>query len=173
MAYYKPLPSLERLREVFHVDCEGRLYWKCKPRSGVNVSRSRIGEQITRMGNGYFVVGIDGNVYRVHRIVWALFNDQDPGNFQVDHINGDKTDNRPSNLRLCSNGQNQLNAKIRSNNKSGIKGVHFSPLKNGGSWHATYKGKKLGSFFTKEEAAKAVADAVEACGDKEFYWKGY
>ena len=169
----KPLPSLERLEEVFRIDEEGRLFWKSKPNPNVNISRIKIGAQANKKNsNGYFDVQLDGQKYRVHRIVWALLHKKDPGDFQVDHVNGNRTDNSPSNLRLCNNGQNQLNAKIHSNNKSGIKGVCLTSSQHEKPWLSYYRGKILGRFTTIEEAAKAVADAVEACKDKEFYRAG-
>jgi hypothetical protein len=166
MTKFSPLPSLERLQEVFKVDNEGRLYWKEK-----TARRTIVGKEITGKTNaGYIRVGLDGKDYLAHRIVWFLVRGEDPGTALVDHINGNRTDNRPSNLRLCSNRQNLLNAKTSSRNKSGIKGVYFDPRRSQAKpWEARYKNKYLGCFATMEEAVNALAAAVERCDDKAFY----
>jgi hypothetical protein len=166
MTKFKPLPPLERLQEVFRVDEEGRLFWKKK-----TAQCTVVGKEITRKNAaGYINVQLDKKAYRVHRIVWALVHNEDPGEKEVDHINGDRADNRPSNLRLCSRRQNRLNTKIYSTNTSGIKGVRFRPRSSKiKPWIAQYGGKYLGNFATQEEAANAVRIAVERCGDKDFY----
>ena len=166
MIKFNPLPPLERLQEVFEVDDEGRLYWKEK-----TARRTVVGKEITGKTNaGYIRVKLDGKDCLVHRIVWFLIHNEDPGTALVDHINGNRTDNRPSNLRLCSNKQNLLNAKISSRNKSGIKGVYFDPRRSQAKpWEARYKNQYLGCFATTEEAVNALAAAVERCDDKGFY----
>lgn len=77
-----------------------------------------------------------------------------PNNYQVDHINGNKLDNRRENLRLCTNMLNHYNMPKRSNNKSGVTGVYFSnKLKK---WVAEIKANKikiyLGSFNNIRDA---------------------
>lgn len=78
----------------------------------------------------------------------------DPKGFVVDHINGDTLDNRKSNLRICTAGQNQCNSKPKS---QGYKGVSFDKSKN--KWiariQANKKLKRLGVFDSEVEAAKA------------------
>ncbi len=166
MPQSKPLPPLERFQELFYVNGEGRLL--CKQKACPRTRRQPGDEAGSVNGSGYKIVVVSGRKYLVHRIVWLLTYSEDPGDCQVDHINGDRIDNRPSNLRLCSHTQNCLNSVVMSRNKSGIKGVHFEAACKNRPWRAQYRCKRLGQFATKEEAAQAVADAMEACDDKEF-----
>lgn len=80
----------------------------------------------------------------------------------IDHINGNKLDNRRCNLRGCTLKQNSFNQKISKNNKSGYKGVYFSKKAN--KWIANinkdYKRIHLGTFLTAKEAAKAYNKAA-------------
>jgi len=80
----------------------------------------------------------------------------------VDHINGNKLDNRKVNLRICSNSENAMHrVNLQSNNKSGYQGVHFD--KSRGKWMSYIKvdNKRigLGRFNAKEEAIKVRKDA--------------
>lgn len=93
---------------------------------------------------------------RMHR---ELMNP--PENLYVDHTNGNRLDNQRSNLRLATNQQNQFNAKIASNNTSGVRGVY----RMDGRWRAYLKlrGKEvhLGMFNTKDEARDARIEAIK------------
>lgn len=82
---------------------------------------------------------------------------------QVDHINGNKLDNRRSNLRLCNNSQNQMNqSKKKGVFRSDYKGVCWK--KQQGKWYArigvNYKRIHLGYFNTEKEAALAYNAAA-------------
>lgn len=78
----------------------------------------------------------------------------------VDHINGDKADNRRANLRLCTSAQNQQNAQIAKNNASGFKGVS----RRGAQWIARITADKhviyLGLFEDPRVAAHAYNRAA-------------
>ena len=84
-----------------------------------------------------------------------------PDNMCVDHINGNKIDNRKSNLRICTNQQNQMNRGKKKNNKSGFKGVWFDKSKNKYRTQISVDGKKkhLGLFEKSEDAYKAYCEA--------------
>lgn len=80
-----------------------------------------------------------------------------PIGYQVDHINGNKLDNRRENLRICTNMLNHYNMPKRVDNKSGVTGVYFNNrLKK---WVAEIKANKIkiyiGSFNDLDEAKKA------------------
>jgi hypothetical protein len=80
----------------------------------------------------------------------------------VDHINGNRLDNRRANLRACTTAQNCLNRAIQRNSTSGYKGVTLH--KQTGKWQAgiTYQGKTthLGLFPSAEEASEAYKQAA-------------
>lgn len=73
-----------------------------------------------------------------------------PKDMFIDHINRDGLDNQRPNLRIVTHSQNHFNEKIRSDNKSGHKGVHFSNSRC--KWVASIAGKYLGSFNSIEKA---------------------
>jgi hypothetical protein len=89
----------------------------------------------------------------MHRYVMGA---TDP-KIQVDHIFGNKLDNRKSQLRFCTNQQNQFNKSKNKNNKSGYKGVYWRSDRK--RWVALIsingKDKRLGSFKNKLDAAIA------------------
>lgn len=98
---------------------------------------------------------------KMHRLITGA----KPGQY-VDHINGDKLDNRKCNLRICTNAQNSANQQIRASNTSGYKGV----IRAGKKWAAqikiNYQQHYLGSYPTKEEAARVYNEkAKEAWGE--------
>jgi hypothetical protein len=89
-----------------------------------------------------------------------MMTGRDPAEF-IDHADGDNLNMRWSNLREATNGQNLWNAKLRSNNKSGIKGVMWD--KQHKKWRSYISDGnrqiKLGRFGSIEEAARVVNDA--------------
>lgn len=95
-----------------------------------------------------------------HRIVWALHYGEWPSNI-LDHINGNRSDNRIENLRVCPKGNrdNQQNMKIHKNNRLKVQGV--SPNQKGYRAQIQVDGRKinLGTFNTVEEASAAYQKA--------------
>jgi hypothetical protein len=81
---------------------------------------------------------------------------------QIDHVKGDKDDNRLVNLRQASNAQNNRNVKKKSSNTSGFKGVCWD--KERSLWMASIcvdrRQKTLGRFGTPEEAYSAYVTAA-------------
>jgi len=96
----------------------------------------------------------------LHRLIMG-----NPAGFLVDHINGNTLDNRRTNLRLATKGQNQTNSRMRANNKSGYRGVHWRPDTR--KWCSQIKSngvvRTLGSFATVEAAAEAYRKAAIEC----------
>lgn len=77
---------------------------------------------------GYYIVGINGKKsIRVHRVILCILN-YDINNFFVDHLDGDKTNNKVANLRLTERKENNRNSKIRHDNKTGVCGVFRSKI---------------------------------------------
>lgn len=155
MTKSRPLPPLERVRELFEYQPEtGWLTWKVSP--------SRNTKTGSRAGcvhpTGYRSIRIDGMLHREHRLIWLLSYGKDPGKLQVDHINGEKADNRIANLRLATNAENRQNqTRLRSSNTSGVAGVCWNKWAQ--KWrariHLSGHFKHLGYFDSLEDAATA------------------
>lgn len=111
-----------------------------------------------KANTGYVLTFVKRKALLLHKLI--------AGNVEfeaVDHINGDKLDNRNENLRACTLSQNQWNRKKNKNNASGVPGVSYSVQNKG--WVAQIMHKKqryyLGTHPTKEEAIKARKEAEQ------------
>jgi len=123
-------------------------------------SRSLIGKIAGTLNpSGYIRVQISGKFYPVHKLVYLIKNKVYPK--YIDHINGNRADNRIENLREVTPTQNQYNKKIGKSNTSGIKGVCFDKRRN--KWTASLylngKQRTLGRFDDIELARAVVQEA--------------
>lgn len=88
----------------------------------------------------------------LHRLIMKAVKGQ-----EVDHLNGNKLDNRKKNLRFCTSGENKANQKIRADNTTGHKGV-WQDKRNGRYYaYINFQGKRycLKGYATAKEAATA------------------
>ena len=74
---------------------------------------------------GYIYLSIMGKRYPAHRLAWLYVHGEFP-EADIDHIDGDKTNNAISNLRKATRAQNAANSQTGKRNTSGIKGVSWS-----------------------------------------------
>lgn len=117
---------------------DGDLIWKI-----TKSKRSKIGDKVGHLGSGgYKTVRIDYKSFKVHRIIFLYHHGYLP--LEVDHIDGDKLNNKIQNLRPTTKTQNQWNSKTPITNKSGVKGVSWS--KSNKKWHVSVgqNGKTFG-----------------------------
>lgn len=120
--------------------------------------------QIHKRARKVYAVVYDGErVTAIHRIITGAQKGQ-----VVDHINGDTLDNRRVNLRVCTVGQNRANSWKDKDNRSGFKGVAWSPTSRKWMGQIVCKGVKhyVGVFVDPVECAKAVDQkSVELHGE--------
>lgn len=155
----RPNLTPNRIRELLDYEpATGLLFWKVKPSMGV--AAGAIAGHLTR--RGYVAVRILGHEWKVHRIAWAHYFGSWP-TAEIDHINGQKADNRIANLRDVDRTTNQENMRrANSNSSTGLLGA--SPHKT--RFVATIKVRgvhtRIGSFATAEEAHAAYLTAKRA-----------
>lgn len=170
-----PCPSLLRQLILYKPDT-GLLFWKERgpehfdvddPLRAANVfnamhAGARAGSQ---GGKGYRVVGILGGPLLEHRVAWALHYGRWPRH-SIDHINGDRTDNRIRNLRDVPVTENNRNRSVCRRNKSGKVGVAWSARKSKWVSRISTRGKTihLGYFDALSEAVRAREAAEEMYG---------
>jgi ribosomal protein S19 len=140
--------------------------FKYNRRTGVLTRRIAVGPYAvgtpvgTVDGKGYLHVSVKRKLLLVHRLAYFLVTQEEPK--YVDHKNGDRQDNRLSNLRACTQSQNCGNSKLHAHNTSGYRGVSFIAASR--KWHAQIKvfGKQtyLGRFDTPLEAARCYDQAA-------------
>lgn len=135
------------------------------PETGVFTWRKRISRKSivgavtgTQNGSGYLKIGIYGQRHYAHRLAWLYMTGSWPAEY-IDHIDGDRSNNRWSNLREATHAQNMWNMKHDAG-ASGFKGV----VPNRKKWAARFKvdGEliHLGSFDTPKEAYAVYQAAV-------------
>jgi hypothetical protein len=111
---------------------------------------------------GYRCVEIDHQIYLAHRIIWKMTTGNDPA-ILIDHKDGDKANNRRSNLREATKGENQRNSKKSVSNTSGVKGVCWDVQAQ--RWRAQLSVNRrpiyIGSFNNLADAARARQLAAE------------
>lgn len=109
--------------------------------------------------HGYRNINVLGKKYKAHRLAWLYVYGEWPVS-QIDHINGQRDDNRISNLRVATRSQNQANQGLRADNRTGFKGISLNRQTN--RWFARIKHQNktryLGHFDTPEEAHAAYSD---------------
>ena len=113
--------------------------------------------------DGYVNIQIKGRLYFAHRLAWLITHREWPED-QIDHINGNRADNRISNLRKVSRAQNGQNRKTNKNSATGITGVTWNKKRK--TWIARIMVNKkaihLGYFDSKEDAVLARRSAETA-----------
>ena len=115
-----------------------------------------------KSADGRVLIGINGRLYKAHRIIWAMMTGEWPAH-QIDHINENPSDNRWCNLRSATKSQNMMNITKIKSNTSGHKGVgwHVQTKKWRAYINVNKKMKHLGLFETKEEAIATRVDAAK------------
>lgn len=117
----------------------------------------------------YRRVVINGRKYRLHVLIWIYHNGPISPSNVIDHIDGDRLNNRISNLRELSCTGNRINSKISSTNKSGITGIHRDNVQRCWKVEICYNGSHItvGRYPDLLEAACARLEAEYFyCHDK-------
>jgi len=162
----KPLPPLEELKEFLDYNPDTGVITWIKNRSGVKLGQ--VAGTINTLG--YVIILF--TPYRsklkhsekfilAHRVAYYMYYGVDPLEKMIDHIDGNRSNNKINNLRLATNQQNLFNQGLSKNNTSGIKGVSWSNEKQKWVAQIFLNGRNiiLGRYTHKEDAIKTRKEA--------------
>lgn len=149
MVACKPLPSQEYLRSIF-IDEGNTVSWKVRKANGVPA-----GSKATSALHGYYSVNVDGRRLLVHRVLFKMRHGYDPQ--VIDHIDGNKLNNKPDNLRPCTHSQNMCNSGA-TRSPLGIRNVGIDKRSGKFTVRIRKDGKTHsgGDYDKLEDAAKAA-----------------
>lgn len=121
---------------------------------------------------GYRRIKVGGRLFLAHRIAYKMHHGIDPGEKEVDHVNGEKSDNRVCNLRLATRSQNRQNVGAYANNSLGLRGVYYSKNRKGYMCSVQCEGSRAeyGPYATPEAARDVYTKHAKALFG-EFYRK--
>jgi hypothetical protein len=168
------------LRNLLRYEPEtGKLVWLARPvemfENCMQSAESRAKAWNTRWANveafvspsqGYRYGRIFRQIYPSHRVIWAMQAGFWP-DVDIDHINGNRSDNRWSNLRCANRSENLRNKGLCGRNKSGVKGVSWDAKWE--KWRATINVNRrqtnLGRFVELADAAAAYRASIAMHGE--------
>jgi hypothetical protein len=160
--------SAETLRSLLSFCAEtGEFYWKSESRCGFKKSvlcHSAGDRAGTPRKDGRIVIRVEGKLYLRYRLAWLYVYGQWPDQ-ELDHINGNSSDDRMENLRDVPRGINQQNLRKAYKNKtsSSLLGVYTNKGRPKKPWrsslHIDGREKYLGAFATEQEAQEAYLSA--------------
>ena len=152
----------QKLLHEFFSYKDGNLLWK--QRTGRRIS---VGDIAGRDCHGYRMIGLFRKQYMAHRLIFMFHHGYFPP--EVDHIDGNKSNNKIENLRAATHAENLRNQKLRSNSVSGHKNVYWSKREQ--KWRVGIKSnskyKHIG-YFKDRELAELVAIESSNLYHKEF-----
>lgn len=166
----KRLPPPDFLREMLDYNPDtGEFHWRERPRSHFasnkiwrrwnTVSAGKSAGWLTAYGYIRIRLNAGHGSMTAHRVAWSLMHDGDEPEM-IDHIDGDKLNNRINNLRAATRGDNLANSRLRVDNTVGAKGI--SKRKFGYVVRITRHGKRhnVGCYATLTEATEARREAA-------------
>ena len=143
--------TASRLRQVLSYDKKTGLFtWIERPNRRIAIGTTA--GSVNRWG--YVAIRVDGERYMAHRLAWLWVHGWWP-ELEIDHINGNRSDNRWANLRTCTAAENRQNQRAsRCGNSSGLLGVSWNSRLRRWVSQISVNGKHryLGLFDTKEAA---------------------
>lgn len=159
--------TIQRLRQVLDYDPQSGVFiWKERDFSAQGWNTSYAGRQALTSdnGSGYRVGSVDCVKVYAHRVAWAIVHGEWPS--IIDHIDGDRSNNRISNLRSVSHAENARNCRLNKNNTSGTNGVSWNKAARKWQVHVTVDRKQscLGLFDCADAAKAARAQADQESG---------
>jgi hypothetical protein len=152
----------ERLCELLEVNTEQGIFtWK-----NTMGGKAQRGQKAGAINSaGYVVIRLDKKDYSAHRLMWLYVYGAFPL-LSIDHIDRNRSNNKPTNLRIATQKQNSENMFRSKTNTSGFRGVRFETRLISKPWSAcithNYKQKHLGYYATLEEAIAARKAAEDA-----------
>jgi hypothetical protein len=160
--------EISEMKQYLRHDSDGKFYWIARHKKNNKFVLGAVAGRIEK--NGYIRITIGGKRILAHRLAWAFSHGSWPV-AQMDHIDGDRANNRIENLRVVTNGQNGQNKKATArNNKLGLTGVsHKTKNSYQASIHVDGATTHLGSFKTAEEAHAAYLSAKKRLHP---FWSG-
>ena len=148
--------TAENIRELLsYSQATGIFIWQSRPAKAVHVGD--VAGSVNKFG--YITIGIKKKIYKAHRLAWLYIYGNWPDGL-IDHINGNKADNRITNLRVVNETGNSQNIRRPNRrNKSGFLGVIWFQNKWRASITINRKTHRIGDYATPEEAHQAYLGA--------------
>lgn len=140
------------LKELFHYDPITGEFLRVGLVNPHTKKIIKCNRKINTQSRGYFQVGIGDKVHPVHRVIWVWMTGELPN--EIDHIDGDRSNNKWSNLRDASRKENCKNLGVGTKNTSGVIGVTRTKGTDRYVAFITVNGERiyLGSYGSLEEA---------------------